>query len=101
MTVARRLSANGTVQKTVEVGAPIAALKVVITNGGTDVGGQGTFEVRPAGNHGADIIAYEQSGGTVRVPAGTYDVDVGSRTAPSIRRSGSTAWRCPVCPKNR
>ena len=69
------LALTGTVQKTVEVGAPIAALKVVITNGGTDVGGQGTFEVRPAGNHGADVIAYERSGGTVRVPAGTYDVD--------------------------
>jgi outer membrane protein OmpA-like peptidoglycan-associated protein len=57
------------------MGLPVAALKVVITNGGVDVGGQGTFEVRPAGQHNADVIAYEGSGGTVRVAAGTYDVD--------------------------
>jgi len=67
---------SGRVEKKVEMGMPVAALKVVITNGGADVGAQGTFEVRPAGQHGADVIAYEQSGGMVRVPAGTYDVDV-------------------------
>ena len=69
------LALSGTVEKTVEVGVPIAALKVVITNSGTDVGGDGTFDVRPAGNHGGDVIASERSGGTVRVAAGTYDVD--------------------------
>ena len=66
---------SGRVEKKVDMGMPVAALTVVITNGGADVGGNGTFEVRPAGQHGADVIAYEQSGGMVRVPAGTYDVD--------------------------
>jgi outer membrane protein OmpA-like peptidoglycan-associated protein len=66
---------SGRIEKTVDMGMPVAGLQVLITNGGTDVGGQGTFEVRPAGQHGADVIANERSGGTVRVPAGTYDVD--------------------------
>jgi outer membrane protein OmpA-like peptidoglycan-associated protein len=66
---------SGRIEKTVDMGMPVAALTVVITNAGTDVAAQGKFEVRPAGQHSADVIAYEQSGGTVRVPAGTYDVD--------------------------
>ena len=67
---------SGRIEKKIEIALPVAALHVVITNGGTDVGGQGLFEIRPAGNHGADVIVYENSGGTVRVAAGTYDVDV-------------------------
>ncbi|HUD86185.1 MAG TPA: OmpA family protein [Xanthobacteraceae bacterium] len=69
------LAVSGRIEKTVDMGMPVAALTVVITNGGTDVAAQGKFEVRPAGQHGADVIAYEESGGTVRVPAATYDVD--------------------------
>jgi outer membrane protein OmpA-like peptidoglycan-associated protein len=64
------------IEKQVDMGLPVAALKIVITNGGANVGENGTFEVRPAGQHNADVIAYERSGGTVRVAAGTYDVDV-------------------------
>jgi outer membrane protein OmpA-like peptidoglycan-associated protein len=70
------LAVSGRVEKTVDMGMPVAALRIVITNGGADVGGQGTFEVRPAGQHGADVIAYEASGGTVRLAAGAYDVDI-------------------------
>jgi outer membrane protein OmpA-like peptidoglycan-associated protein len=70
-----KMNLSGPVVKKVDMAMPVAALHVVITNGGADVGGNGTFEVRPAGNHGADVIAYEGSGGTVRVAAGTYDVD--------------------------
>jgi outer membrane protein OmpA-like peptidoglycan-associated protein len=70
-----RLALSGRVEKTVDMGMPVAALKVVITNGGTDVGGDGKFEVRPAGQHGADVIASGGSGETVRLQAGTYDVD--------------------------
>ena len=58
------------------MGLPVAALQITINNGGTDVADGGIFEVRPAGNHSADVIASEGSGGTVRVAAGTYDVDV-------------------------
>jgi outer membrane protein OmpA-like peptidoglycan-associated protein len=67
---------SGRIEKKVDMGLPVATLKVVITNGGANVGENGTFEVRPGGQHDADVIAYERSGGTVRVAAGTYDVDV-------------------------
>jgi outer membrane protein OmpA-like peptidoglycan-associated protein len=70
------LALSGTVQKIVEVGLPVAALRLVITNGGADVERNGSFEVRPAGKHSADAVASEHSGGTVRVAVGTYDVDV-------------------------
>jgi outer membrane protein OmpA-like peptidoglycan-associated protein len=70
------MTLSGRVEKKVDMGLPVASLKVVITNGGADVAGNGTFEVRPAGHHDADSIADERSGGTVRVAAGTYDVDV-------------------------
>jgi len=70
------LALSGKVDKTVEMGIKVAALRIVITNGGKDVGGDGKFSVRPPGKHDADVIAFESSGGTVRVPAGTYSVDV-------------------------
>jgi outer membrane protein OmpA-like peptidoglycan-associated protein len=70
------IALSGRIEKTVDMGLPVAALKVVITNGGVEVGGQGKFEIRPAGQHSADVIAYEESGGIVRLAAGTYDVDV-------------------------
>lgn len=69
------LAVSGRVEKTVDMGLPVAALTVVVTNGGADVGGNGTFEIRPAGQHGADVIAYAASGNTVRLAAGTYDID--------------------------
>jgi len=71
-----RLALSGKVVKSVDMGLPVAALRIVITNGGADVGGNGGFNVRPAGKHDADVIASEHSGGTVRVAAGTYSVDV-------------------------
>jgi outer membrane protein OmpA-like peptidoglycan-associated protein len=72
-----RMALSGRIEKTLDMGLPVATLKITITNGGVNVGGDnGTFEVRPAGHHDADVIAYERSGGTVRVAAGTYDVDV-------------------------
>ncbi len=70
------LALSGKVDRTVEVGMALADLRILITNGGKDVGENGTFNVRPAGKHDADVIAFARSGGTVRVPAGTYSVDV-------------------------
>jgi outer membrane protein OmpA-like peptidoglycan-associated protein len=67
---------SGRIEKTVDMGMPVAALQIMITNGGSDVADGGIFEVRPPGNHSADVIASEGSGGTVRVAVGTYDVDV-------------------------
>jgi outer membrane protein OmpA-like peptidoglycan-associated protein len=66
---------SGKIEKTIDMGMPVATLHIVITNGGKDVGDNGTFEVRPTGNHGGDVIAYARSGGTVRIAAGTYTVD--------------------------
>jgi outer membrane protein OmpA-like peptidoglycan-associated protein len=66
---------SGHIEKTIDVGLPVAALHVAIVNNGKDIGDNGTFEVRAAGNHGGDVIAYARSGGTVRIAAGTYDVD--------------------------
>ena len=54
----------------------MATLRITITNGGADVSRRGLFEVRPAGNHGANVIVSGGSGETVRLAAGTYDVDV-------------------------
>jgi len=70
------LAISGHVEKTLDIGLPVAALRILITNGGKDVGGDGTFNVRPAGNHGGDVIANGRSGDTARLAAGTYDVDV-------------------------
>jgi hypothetical protein len=71
-----KIALSGRIEKTVDVGLPVAALQILITNGGTNVSDGSIFEVRAAGNHSADVIASEGSGGTVRVAAGTYDVDV-------------------------
>lgn len=69
------LALSGRVEKSVEMGVNLASLRIVVTNGGKDVGGQGLFEVRPDGQHGANVIASGGSGETVRLAAGTYSVD--------------------------
>jgi outer membrane protein OmpA-like peptidoglycan-associated protein len=71
-----RMALSGRVEKAVDMGLAVAALRVVITNGGVDVAGSGKFDVRPAGQHSADVITYAGSGDTVRLAAGTYDIDV-------------------------
>jgi outer membrane protein OmpA-like peptidoglycan-associated protein len=67
---------SGNVMKTVEMGVTVASLRILIVNAGKDVGENGTFEVRPAGQHNADVIVSERSGNIVRLAAGTYSVDV-------------------------
>jgi len=67
---------SGNVVKTVDMGVTVASLRVVILNGGKDSGGDRGFEVRPNGQHTADVIVSGGSGDTVRLPAGTYSVDV-------------------------
>ena len=51
------LALSGTVQKTVEVGAPIADVTWHITNHGQDVGDDGLYQIRPDGKHDGDVIA--------------------------------------------
>ncbi len=70
------LAVSGHVVKSVDMGMPVASLHILITNAGKDVGGNGLFEVRPAGQHGADVIVSGRSGDTVRLAAGTYSTDV-------------------------
>jgi outer membrane protein OmpA-like peptidoglycan-associated protein len=67
---------SGNVVKTVEMGVTVASLRVIILNGGKDTGGDRKFEVRPQGQHDADVIVSGSSGDTVRLAAGTYSVDV-------------------------
>ena len=62
-------------------GAPAAAadadLKITVTNGSDDLANADIrVQVRPAGQHDGDVIAYGGSGDHLTVPAGTYDVDV-------------------------
>ncbi|MFZ0723896.1 MAG: hypothetical protein WCA26_04230 [Xanthobacteraceae bacterium] len=52
-----------------------ADLKITVTNG-NDTSGDVKVQVRPAGQHNADVIASGGSGDDITVPAGTYDVDV-------------------------
>ena len=60
-------------------GRPAAAadadLKITVTNG-DDTAGDVRVQVRPAGQHNGDVIAEGGSGDDIKVPAGTYDVDV-------------------------
>jgi outer membrane protein OmpA-like peptidoglycan-associated protein len=64
----------GNVEKTVEVGVAMAEVRFVITNGGTDVEGNGEVAYLPAGNHDGPTITWARSGGSVRIQEGSYDV---------------------------
>ena len=69
-------SFSGTVSKTVEIGLPMAEVRYRITNGGYDVGENGQVHYLPAGHHDASEVAWADSGGPVRLAAGSYDVRV-------------------------
>ena len=66
----------GKVEKTVEMGVAITDVRYVITNGGADVGDKGEVHYFPQGHHGGPTIDWARSGGSVRLPEGTYDVHV-------------------------
>ncbi len=55
---------------------PVAEVRYVITNGGTDVQGKGEVHFFPAGHHDGPQVDWIHSGGTVRIPPGAYDVHV-------------------------
>ena len=69
-------SVTGKVEKTVEMGVPVAELRVVITNGGADVTDSGHVQYFPAGHRDGANVASGHSGDAVRIPAGTYDVEI-------------------------
>ena len=66
----------GKVEKTVEIGLPVAQVHYVITNNGVDVQGAGEVHVFPQGHHDGPAIDWFHSGGSLRLPEGTYDVHV-------------------------
>src|ERR1700733_11378383 len=62
------------------VAAPPAAaadadLKIIVTNG-DDTAGDIKVQVRPAGQHDGEVVAWGGSGDDLQVPTGTYDVEV-------------------------
>src|SRR5579863_999134 len=67
---------SGKVEKTVEVNVAMTEVRYIITNNGDDVGGKGYVEYHPAGHHDGSAITWANSGGSVRMPAGNYDVYV-------------------------
>jgi outer membrane protein OmpA-like peptidoglycan-associated protein len=74
------LAVAGTVEKTVEMGAPGADVTWHILNHGQDLGHDASYEFRPQGNHNADVIVSASSGQPIRLPPGTYNVDITYRT---------------------
>ncbi len=67
---------TGKVERTVEVAQQVAEIHTIVTNGGTDVGGKATVEYYPAGKHDGARLSSAYSGGTVRMPEGTYNMHV-------------------------
>ena len=66
----------GKVEKTVELNVPITEVRYLITNNGDDVGGKASVTYFPAGHHDGPSITWANSGGTDRMPEGTYNVDL-------------------------
>jgi outer membrane protein OmpA-like peptidoglycan-associated protein/uncharacterized protein YegJ (DUF2314 family) len=67
---------SGTVTKTVEINLPITEVRYVITNNGADAGGKGQVHYVVHGNHDGATVTWANSGESVRIPAGPYDVHV-------------------------
>jgi OOP family OmpA-OmpF porin len=65
----------GKIDKSVELGVRTTDVRYVITNGGADVGDKGQVHYFPAGKHNS-LVTWAGSGRTVRMPEGTYDVQV-------------------------
>ncbi|MDE2005154.1 MAG: OmpA family protein [Rhodospirillales bacterium] len=72
------LKFSGTFARTIEIGIPIADVTYTVTNGGKDTKGTnagGAFHIFQAGNHN-NGITWGNSGDHVRLPQGTYDVQI-------------------------
>ncbi|MBI1219398.1 MAG: VWA domain-containing protein [Rhodobacteraceae bacterium] len=68
-------SFNGTVEKTVEIGLPLADVTATVTNLGVDTRDQGEVHYYLAGKHD-DELTWAASGKKVRIAAGAYDLRV-------------------------
>lgn len=67
---------TGVVEKTVEVGVNLAEVRIVVTNGGADVRDKAQVGFFPPGRHDVGNASWSKAGETVRLPAGTYDIQV-------------------------
>ena len=67
---------SGAVEKTVEVGAPVADVTWHITNHGAEVTSGAVYQIRPGGQHGGNIVVAGNSGTEVRLLAGESDIEV-------------------------
>ena len=67
---------SGNVDMTVELGVQLTDVRYVITNLGVDVGDKGEVRYFPQGPHDLGSITWANSGKTVRLPQGTYNVHV-------------------------
>ena len=66
---------TGKVEKTAEIGLPVARVRYVITNGGAETP-NGQVHYFAHGHHDGPEVAWSGTGGTVHLPAGSYDVHV-------------------------
>ncbi len=66
----------GTVDKTVEMGVAVANVAYVIVNFGTELKDKAQVHFVVHGNHNGDTVERTLSGGTARLAAGAYDVQV-------------------------
>ena len=66
---------EGDTDKTIELGEAVAQAKVIITNGGVDVGRKAWWGVYNTGKH-SSYLAYKYSGESMTIGAGTYDIGI-------------------------
>ena len=53
-----------------------ADVSYLVTNGGVDAKGNGEVHFYPHGHHDGALVDWSRSGGSVHIPAGSYDVHV-------------------------
>ncbi|MCC6932877.1 MAG: VWA domain-containing protein [Deltaproteobacteria bacterium] len=66
---------GATVNKSVELNAPVAQASYKITNGGLDIGRKAWWGVYKPGEHGS-YLGYKHSGEKMTIAAGTYDIGI-------------------------
>ena len=65
---------SGKVEKTLEVGARVAAVTYHLMNDGEDLTGEARVEIHPAGKHDGPTVIWSTPGKVMRLPDGAYDV---------------------------
>ena len=65
---------SGKIDKTLEVGAKVAAVTYRLLNNGEDLAGEARVEVHAAGKHDGPTVIWATSAKVMRLPDGAYDV---------------------------